>query len=452
MNASNTADFIPSKGRILPLSERVDPGSTALVVVDVQNDFCDPNGAFGRLGNDVSMMPAMAAALRQLIDAARRRDMLIIWVRATYDAVDTSAALAETYHRRGFQQSQCLDGSWGADWYGVAPNGAANEIVLTKHRFSPFWDTAIDLYLRSNGIRSVVVAGVVTSGCVESTVRDAFFNDYYTVVAEDCVAEASSARHVNALGKMAQAFGLVMPAAEIIQVWDSNARNAPAWHAQAKRNRLLDDRRARLDPAHSALILVDLQNDFCDAGGAMGQRTEGLTQIRAAIPRIAELLRQARMRQILVVHVKAEHGEADASDVRLFAEQRSGSQDVCVPGTWGAEIIPEVAPFHNEPVVVSHRFSGFVDTGLEKLLRANEIRVLVVSGVATQCCVESTVRDAALRDFYVVVPDDCVAARDRMRHLHDASLETMATYFADVFSSSEMMNYWQAVRVGPSPS
>jgi nicotinamidase-related amidase len=59
------------------------------------------------------------------------------------------------------------------------------------------------------------------------------------------------------------------------------------------------------------------------------------------------------------------------------------------------------------------------------------------------------VRDAALRDFYVVVPDDCVAARDRMRHLHDASLETMAIYFADIFPSSEIANHW---RGDPSPS
>ncbi len=97
MSASDTAGFIPRKGRILPLSERVDPSSTALVVVDVQNDFCDPDGAFGKLGNDVSMMPAMAANLQQLIEAARRRSMLIIWVRATYDAVDTSAALARDH-------------------------------------------------------------------------------------------------------------------------------------------------------------------------------------------------------------------------------------------------------------------------------------------------------------------------------------------------------------------
>lgn len=106
-------DFIPRKGRILPLQERVDPRSTALIVVDVQNDFCAPDGAFGRLGADVSMMPPMVAALRRLVDAARRKDMLILWVQAIYDAAVTSNTLAETYHRRGFVHSQCLDGSWG---------------------------------------------------------------------------------------------------------------------------------------------------------------------------------------------------------------------------------------------------------------------------------------------------------------------------------------------------
>jgi hypothetical protein len=66
--------------------------------------------------------------------------------------------------------------------------------------------------------------------------------------------------------------------------------------AQAKRGRLRYDRHGRLHPPHSALVLVDLQNDFCDAGGAMSQTTEYLTPIRAAIPRIADLRRQARLR------------------------------------------------------------------------------------------------------------------------------------------------------------
>src|SRR5712692_776288 len=159
---------IERKGRLLEFTDRVDPAKTALVVIDVQNDFCDPAGAFGRLGHDVSMMPAMAGRVRELIGAARALGVLTIFVRGTYDEVVLSRPLAESYLRRGFTDGMCLEGSWGADWYGdVRPYGGGNEVVLTKHCFSPFWGTAIDLYLRSNGIETVVVTGVVTSGCVE---------------------------------------------------------------------------------------------------------------------------------------------------------------------------------------------------------------------------------------------------------------------------------------------
>ncbi len=439
MNVPGQADFISGKGRVLPLSERVDPRSTALVVVDVQNDFCDPNGAFGKLGADVSMMPAMAASLQQLIDAARRRSMLIIWVRATYDAIVTSDALAETYNRRGFLQSQCLDGSWGADWYRVAPDIAPNEVVVAKHRFSPFWDTAIDLYLRSNGIRSVVVTGVVTSGCVDSTVRDAFFNDYYVVVAEDCVAEASHERHVNALNKLAQAFGVVVPAADIISRWDDAAHNALSWQVAAKQASQLRDRKARLDPAHTALILVDVPHRL-PAAGEMAD----LTQLHAAIPRIAALLRGARANQVMVIHVTTLHGEADASDVSLFVAERSGAWQQASPGTPDPQNTSGFTANPGETVVVKHRYSSFADTGLGKLLRANRIRTLVVAGMETQCAVECTVRDGTMRDFYVVVPGDCVATRDSMQRLHDASLETMGRYFADIFPAAEIVGNWQA--------
>ena len=439
-------DFIRHKCRILDFSERVDPRSTALVVVDIQNDFCHPDGVFGKLGHDLSMMPAMAERNRALVEAARRRSMLIIWVRATYDAVVTSEVLAETYNRRDFHDSQCLEGSWGADWYGgVTPREAPNEVVVSKHRFSAFFDTPIDLYLRSNRIRSVVVTGVVTSGCVESTLRDAFFNDYYTVVVADCVAEASKERHEYALKKMGQAFGVVAQSTEVIQAWDGSRENARSWDIDYKRSTVLKDLGERIDPRHTALVLVDLQNDFCDPKGVMGSKGEGLEAIRSILPGVQQLLASARESGTLVVHVKAEYGGANQSDVSLFAGAGVSATACCLPGSWGAAIVPEVAPLPGEPVEIKNRFSGFIDTGLEKLLRANHIRTLVVVGVATQCCVESTVRDAAMRDFYVVVPRDGVAARTRMRHLHEASLETMGLFFADVVDAAQVRAIWQKV-------
>jgi nicotinamidase-related amidase len=95
-------------------------------------------------------------------------------------------------------------------------------------------------------------------------------------------------------------------------------------------------------------------------------------------------------------------------------------------------------------VVVKHRLSAFVDTGLDLLLRSNGIRALVVVGTATQACIESTVRDARFRDYVVVVPEDAVGARGRMRHMHEASLEVMRAYFAEVVPAARVLARWRA--------
>lgn len=432
---------IIEKGRLIGDEERLDPACTALVLIDIQNDFCHPNGVFGRLGHDLSMMPQMAAQTRLLLDAARRLSMLVLFVRATYDGEVLSGPLAETYHRRGFVHSQCPEGSFGADWYGgLAPDPAAvNEVVVTKHRFSAFWGSDFDLYLRANGIRNVVFTGVVTSGCVESSLRDAFFRDYYVVVARDCVAEASPERHAAALHKIDQAFGAVRDAADIAAVWKRANTTPPEFSAVAKLDRALHDLPARLDPAHCALLLIGLQRDHCSADGVLGRSGEDLTATSAAVKQAARLLAAARATGMQVIHVRAEYGEADASEVSLFANHASAATACCRPDTPGAAILSEVAPRPGEWIVTQHRFSAFVDTRLELLLRSNGIRSLLVSGVATQCAVESAVRDASMRDYYVVVASDAVAAPGRMMHLHAASLETMSLYFADCRPLAEIV-------------
>ncbi len=144
----------------------------------------------------------------------------------------------------------------------------------------------------------------------------------------------------------------------------------------------------------------------------------------------------------MVVHVKAEYGPESASDVSLQAGFGVGATQCCLPGSRGADFVDEARPADGELVVVKHRFSPFPDSRLELLLRANGIRTVVVAGVATHCCVEATVRDACHKDFYVVVAEDCCATRGGMRHLHEASLETMGLYFATVVPSDEILDAW----------
>ena len=433
---------ITEKGRLLTDEERLDPAHTALVLIDIQNDFCHPEALFGRLGNDLSMMPGMAQRTRVLLDAARRKGMLILFVRATYDDEVLSGPLAETYHRRGFIEGQCLEGSSGADWYaGLGPDPAApHEVVVTKHRFSAFWGSDIDVYLRANQMRTLVFTGVVTSGCVESTLRDAFFRDYYVVCASDCVAEASEARHGASLHKIDQAFGAVRDAAAIAEIWDRAASTPPSFAAAAKLDRSPSDFAARVHPDQTALVLIDLQRDFCSPDGAMGRAGKDLTAVQAALKQASKLLAAARAAGMQVVHVRSEHGDLDASDVSLTVGRRAlGDAACCQPGTAGAAFMPDVAPRAGEWLVTKHRSSAFVDTRLELLLRSNHLRTVIVAGVSTPGAVESTVRDAAMRDYYVAVARDAVAAAADLMHLHTASLEIMSHYFGDCRPAAEII-------------
>lgn len=438
---------VEHRGPLLNDETRMDPARTALVLIDIQNDFCHPDGVFGKLGNDLSMMPSMAECARVLLDSARRRSILTVFVRATYDSEVLGAPLAETYHRRGFLDGMCAEGSWGADWYaGLAPDPQRqNEISVTKHRFSAFWGTEIDLLLRSNQISTVVFAGVVTSGCVESTLRDAFFRDYRVVAVSDAVAEASPERHDASLRKVDQAFGIVRDAREIAALWDRSNRRGADVSVEGKLSRALTTLPERIDPQHTALVLVDLQRDFCHPEGVMGRLGEDLSNMAGAVAQSARLLSAARSVGMPVIHVRAEYGAADSSDVSLFASRAASGTFCCRPGTAGCDFMPDVTPEPGEWIVVKHRFSAFVDTRLDLLLRSNGIRTIIVCGVATQCCVESTVRDASLRDYYVVVGKEATAARGRMQHLHEASLEVMGLFFADCRPVTEIV---AALRAG----
>ena len=433
------------KGRTVPFAEKLAPEAAALVVVDVQNDFCHPDGYHAKAGADMSMMPGMAANMATLVDAARAAGALIVWVRATYDEIFQGAPLGEQLAKDGAPLERCKEGSWGADWYGdLRPREAPNELVVTKHRFSAFWDTEIDLYLRSNGIRSVVVAGVITSGCVESTARDAFFRNYYVVLPGDASGSYARERHDASLRKMGMTMAAVTTSAEVAEVWRRAAPGPRGWELDQKKARRLSTLDEMVDPAHTAFLIVDLQNDFCHDDGLMGRRGEGLNHNQSILPAVAETLAAARRAGAMIVHIQAQYGPTSGTSSWLFGrEQNSVALEICLPGSWGAAQVDALAPLPGEAVVVKHRYSAFLDTALDSLLRSNGIRSVVVVGTATQACVESTVRDAKMRDYYVVVPGDCVAARDRMRHMHDASLEVMGAFFATVVPSSDVRAAWR---------
>lgn len=214
-----------------------------------------------------------------------------------------------------------------------------------------------------------------------------------------------------------------------------------------------------VDPAHSALVLVDMQRDFVERGGAFDALGVDITMYPPMRPRLAALLAAARDAGVLVVHVQMTSLPGRRSDspaqirfnLRLHAAARRSGPPLCyaLPGTWGHGFVDELAPDDGEPVVPKWRSSGFWGTNLDLVLRSNGIETVVVAGCTTEGCVESTARDAMFNDYYVVVVEDCVASDDP--HQHAASLSLMRHRF-DIATGEQVAQVWQSRPDPASPA
>jgi nicotinamidase-related amidase len=218
---------IEGKQVFTELSELVDPAHAALVVVDMQRDFCEPGGAFDRLGVDISMYPEMIPRVARLIEGARRAGVPLIYIQMTTlpgRRMDSPAQLRFNLrlhlasNAEGEPLRYAADGSQGQE---VLPELQPREgdMIVKKWRSSAFWGTNLDMLLRSNGIQSLVVTGCTTEGCVESTARDALFNDYYVVIVSDCVASDDRAQHDASMLLMKHRFDLAT-SDELLGVWN----------------------------------------------------------------------------------------------------------------------------------------------------------------------------------------------------------------------------------------
>lgn len=184
----------------------------------------------------------------------------------------------------------------------------------------------------------------------------------------------------------------------------------------------------------TAVLLVDMQNDFCHADGVFaraGLRLEGLGDL---IARVNALAAAARDGGHLVVWT-AMTWDDDEAVGRLAARSPFLAREGLRRGTWGAALLDGLEVDGGDRVLEKTRFSAFFDTGLEAMLRGEGIDTLVVAGVRTDFCVESTVRDALFRDFEAFVPADAVAGY--VPDLHEHSLRLMGTVFARIITAQE---------------
>ena len=173
--------------------------------------------------------------------------------------------------------------------------------------------------------------------------------------------------------------------------------------------------RVALDPATTALVVVDMQNDFVKEGGTLR-----VPSAEATIPAIQDLLALARASGMRVVFSQDTHGEDDP-EFRIWPEHAR-------EGTWGWRIVEELAPREDELVLRKVRYDAFYGTHLEHMLRLWGTRTLVVCGTVANICVHYTAASAALRWFDVVLPRDAVSALEPFDL--EASLRQTAFLFA----------------------
>jgi nicotinamidase-related amidase len=193
-----------------------------------------------------------------------------------------------------------------------------------------------------------------------------------------------------------------------------------------------------LDRSATAVLVVDMQNAFVDPKGSLARMGVPVGRNTRPIPHIRAIVAAARAAKAPVVHLRFVLRE-DLADLGVLGRKFPPLSALrhCAAGSWDAAFYPGMEPAPGEYVVDKNRFSGFFGTDLDELLRILRVDTLVVTGVATNICVESTVRDAFARDYRVVVPRE--ATGSYTEEMEAGSLAVMAFMFAEVVGAGEVV-------------
>lgn len=216
---------------------------------------------------------------------------------------------------------------------------------------------------------------------------------------------------------------------------------------------ILHDFAERFAAAHTALVIIDMQNDFCVNGYAASAAGRPLAAAQAIIPSIAQLLTAARDAGVLVCHVGFWTLPGHGSDSGPWLAQRRrstyASDRIAMAETHGAAFIDALAPVEGELQIRKHRYSAFKGTDLDMLLRAHGVRSVVTAGVSTNVCVESTLREAFELGYYLCVPRDGCASWDES--LHAATLRNVEARFGVVGNIESLCGIWAASPASHAP-
>jgi ureidoacrylate peracid hydrolase len=206
----------------------VDFSKSAIVVVDMQNAFASKGGMLDIAGIDISEAPRVVNVIRSVLDAARSKSVPVVYLRMAYkpDLSDGGGPDSPNWHKELAMTLMCsrpalkgkvlTEGTWDGEIVEqLAPQ--AGDLIITKTRYSGFRGTSLDSQLRMHGIQYLFFAGIATNVCVESTLRDAYFHDYWPILLSDAAMPAGPASaHEATLFNVESFFGWTTTSQELL--------------------------------------------------------------------------------------------------------------------------------------------------------------------------------------------------------------------------------------------
>jgi ureidoacrylate peracid hydrolase len=214
-----------------------------------------------------------------------------------------------------------------------------------------------------------------------------------------------------------------------------------------------------IDTAKTAVIVVDMENDFGSKGGMFDLAGIDISMIQKAVGPTAKVLAAARNANIKIVYLKMGF-HPDLSDLgapgsvnrtrhlqimhvgKTVQAPDGNATRILIRDTWGTDIVPQLNPHAEDIVMYKTRFSGFYQTDLDNVLKQLGIKHLIFTGCTTSVCVDSTIRDAMFRDYQPVLLADCAGepiGYGLPRSNHEASLLTIEVLLGWVSSSDEFI-------------
>ncbi len=195
--------------------EKISPIHTALLVIDIQCDYFCKGGIIDLMGYDCQANEVILPRLKEFISRGRQYLKSVIFTRQTMYSYLRSPVQIEHYTRAGMIRPFNPENE---DFHNIVPE--PEDIILPKHRYSAFIGTPLDGILRAKGIRTLILAGVATNVCVESTARDGFMMDYHIVVPADLTAGVNDEAKRMSLFNINTFFGEVVESKSILEAWE----------------------------------------------------------------------------------------------------------------------------------------------------------------------------------------------------------------------------------------